>query len=56
MALFIGYLVANLLLAIAAFWVAMTRPQYARHLWWIVAVFVVGAVAYASYLAAHGGI
>jgi len=41
--LLVAYFVANLLLAIAAFWVAMEKPQYGKLLWWIVVAFVLGA-------------
>lgn len=45
MTIFLVWLVLNVGLALAAFWIATTRPQYARHLWWIAAAFAVAAVA-----------
>jgi len=53
-AVFVVYLVANLLLAVAAFWVATQKPQHARLLWWVVGVFVLGAVGFVSYFIGHG--
>lgn len=45
MTIFLVWLVLNVGLAVAAFWIATSRPRYARHLWWIAALFVAACVA-----------
>ena len=44
MLIFLVYLVLNIALAVAAFWIATSRPQYSRLLWWITGAFVLAAL------------
>lgn len=43
MTLFFVWLVLNIGLAVGAFWIATSRQQYARYLWWIAGAFLVAA-------------
>jgi hypothetical protein len=45
MVVFLFYLIANVLLAVGAFYIATSRPEYSRLLWWITGAFVACAIA-----------